>query len=83
MTDYRIDVNTINTGQRECGLLIASEMGYPEITKLLLLHNQTFVNQKSVHGLSALTMAIIKFKENGLRKYFRIVKLLIMCPKLT
>ena len=83
LADQRIDVNKINTGLEQNAILIASERGHIEITRLLLLHNQTFVNQKNAQGQSALSTALKKYQDYTERhiKYFQIVKLLLRCPK--
>ena len=83
LADQRIDVNKPNTGQKQNALLIASEGGHIDIIKMLLLHNQTFVNKQNAKSQSALSMAIQKYDQEreGHRKYFRIVKLLLWCPK--
>ena len=79
--DQRIDVNKPNTGGKQNALLIASEMGHTNILKLILRHNQTFVNQHNANKETALQMALKKYEKEGQRKYFRIIKLLLRCPK--
>ena len=82
LADQSIDVNKNNTGQRDNAILIASEGGNIEILKSLVLHNQTFVNQGNAKGQSAILMALEKYQKEGERKYFRIVKHLLKCPKI-
>ena len=55
--DRRIDVNKQNTRKKQNAIIIASEGYQVEIMKLLLLHDQTFVNQKNAIGQSALSVA--------------------------
>ena len=80
LADQRIDVNKNNTGREENALIIASLKGHVDILKLLLLHNQTLVNQRNLQGQSALSISIEKY-QNGERKKFQLVKLLLRCPK--
>ena len=89
LNDQRIDVNKPNTRGNQNVLLIASEGGHVAILRLLLLHPQTFVNMEDTNGATALSVAIQKYgtdswfnTEYGSRKYFRILKLLLKCPKL-
>ena len=82
LADQRIDVNKPNTRDKNNALLISSEKGHIAITKLLLRHNQTFVNQENSKKQSALLMALEKMTEiSSSRRYFQIVKLLLKCPK--
>ena len=78
LADQRIDVNRLNTGQKQNVVLIASEKGNIDILKLLLLHPQTFVNQRNANGDSALSWALKKYR---IPPNIRIAKLLIKCPK--
>ena len=81
----RIDVNKLNTGQKQNVVLIASERRDTEILRLLLEHPQTFVNQKDVNGYTAMSMAVKNLKKPGRgkvdRKYLEVVYLLLKCPK--
>ena len=82
LKDQRIDVNKPNTGMKDSSLIIATKKGHVDILILLLHHNQTFVNQQNDMGQSALSIAVSKYAAKPHpQKYFRIVKLLIMCPK--
>lgn len=85
LQDPRTDVNKPNTAQRKNAILIASENGHIDIMRLLLLHSQTFVNQEDSKGQTALSVALQGFNSNDanakIRKYYRIVKLLLRCPK--
>ena len=80
LADQRIDVNKNNTGDGANAILIASKRGYVEILTLLLLHDQTFVNQQNSERQSALSIAIKKYEE-GERKQLLAVKLILRCPK--
>ena len=81
LNDARIDVNKPNSGGKQNALIIASEMGNVDLLRPLLLHPQTFVNEKDANGNTALSVASKKYRSDGIRKYFRIVKLLLRCPK--
>ena len=81
LADQRIDVNKNNAGNMKNALLIASEQGHVEIARNILIHNQTFVNQKDANGQSALTIAIKNYKWPYPHRYFQVVKLLLKCPK--
>ena len=91
LNDRRIDVNKLNTGRRQSAFHIASEGRHIDILRLLLLHPQTFTNQKTANGESALSTAIQRYGiwedgghklSMGTRLNFRIVKLLMKCPKI-
>ena len=81
LADQRIDVNKPNTVGKENALLIASGKGNTIIMKLVLCHNQTDVNQLNANREPALQIAIQKYEEEGQRKHFRTIKLLLRCPK--
>ena len=82
LSDQRIDVNMQNTGDKQNAILIASEGQHVDIMKLLLLHNQTLVNQQNSKGQSALSVALHKYSEwpHPFESYL-IIKLMVMCPK--
>ena len=83
LKDQRIDVNKPNTGTKNNAIQISSEKGHTAIVKLLLLHNQTFVNQENTRKQSALSVALQNMNEltSMRRRYFLIVKLVLKCPK--
>ena len=81
LDDVRIDVNKASTGGNMNALSIASEIGHVSLFKLLLRHNQTFVNQLNANKESALNIALNKYEKDGERSHFRIIKLLLRCPK--
>ena len=89
LANPNIDVNKLNTGQKQSVVQIASEVGNTEILRLLLLNPQTFVNNKDANGDSALswglryygTLDLDVVTATGVRLYFRILKLLMKCPK--
>ena len=75
-------MNKNNTGKKQSAIIVASEGDHVEIMKLLLHHDQTFVNKKNVIGQSALSVALKKCSNRPYRQNpFRIVKLLLRCPK--
>ena len=75
-------MNKNNTGKKQSAIIVASEGDHVEIMKLLLHHDQTFVNQKNAIGQSALSVALKKCSNRPYRQNpFRIVKLLLRCPK--
>ena len=53
-------MNKNNTGKKQSAIIVASEGDHVEIMKLLLHHDQTFVNQKNAIGQSALSVALKK-----------------------
>ena len=77
----KIDVNKPNSESQQNALIIASDTGNVHIVRLLLLHSQTYVNEKNAYGDSALSVASKKYRSLSIRKYFRIVKLLLRCSK--
>ena len=80
LEDQRIDVNKENAGQRQNAILIASEMRHIDIFKRILGHPQTFVNKMDLRGLSAFSLAWKNY--HGLdHDSFRVIKLLLRCPK--
>ena len=82
LSDQRIDVNKQNTIQKQNALLIASEKGHINILEMLLLHPQTFANQENANGDTALiNKGTKKYGEDNIRIYYRIIKLLLRCPK--
>ena len=85
LVDRRIDVNKLNTPQNQNALRIAAFMGHLDILKLVLRHDQTFVNMKDPNGDTALSGAIINYLEGWSFPrsfvYFSIVKLLLRCAK--
>ena len=78
LADQRIDVNKPNTETQDNAILIASQMGHIAIMKLLLYHDQTFINQQNAKKESALSI-VLKNQKRG--NEFRILKLLVRCPK--
>ena len=75
-------MNKNNTGKKQSAIIVASEGDHVDIMKLLLHHDQTFVNQKNAIGQSALSVALKKCSNRPYRQNpFRIVKLLLRCPK--
>ena len=82
LSDQRIDVNKPNSGTKNNAIQISSKKGHTAIVKLLLRHNQTFVNQENTRKQSALSVALQNMNElSSRRRYFLIVKLLLKCPK--
>ena len=80
LEDQRIDVNKENAGQRQNAILIASELRHMDIFKRILRHPQTFVNKMDLRGLSAFSLALKNY--DGLdHNSFRVIKLLLRCPK--
>ena len=50
-------MNKNNTGKKQSAIIVASEGDHVEIMKLLLHHDQTFVNQKNAIGKSDLSVS--------------------------
>lgn len=81
LLDRRTDVNIQSTWERKDAIMIASENRHKDILEMLLHHTQTFVNQKSAKGQTPLALAIQKYTATKARIYYRIIKLLLRCPK--
>ena len=81
LLDLRTDVNIQSTWQRKDAMMVASENRHKNILKMLLLHSQTFVNQKDTRGQTALAVALNSYMYTNKRIYFRIAKLHLRCPK--
>ena len=69
-----IDVNQINYQNKKTALIVAAELGIPDVVELLLRHPQTFVNTLDSHSESALKKAV-----DG--NHHEVYELLLRCPK--
>ena len=81
LADRRIDVNKLNTGRKQTALQIASYIGNFDLLKLVLRHDQTFVNMRDASGNTAISIATKEYTDRTSNKYFSIVALLIRCAK--